>query len=253
MHPVLFHVGPFTLHTYGVFVAMAFLSAIGLALKEARRVGEDADQILDLCFYILIAAIAGSRILYVMIEWPTFVNDPVEIVRIWHGGLIFYGGFFGAVMTALLYVRKKGLPVWKTADIIAPSIAFGQFVGRLGCFSAGCCYGKPSSLAWAVTFTHSESLAPIGIALHPTQLYSSLNGLVIFGLLTGLKRVKRFQGQIFWTYVLLYSVTRSIIEFFRGDDRGILLGGMISISQFIGVITAAIAVAMIVVLTRRKR
>jgi phosphatidylglycerol:prolipoprotein diacylglycerol transferase len=253
MHPVLFHVGPFALHTYGVFVAMAFLSAIGLALKEARRVGEDADQILDLCFYILIAAIAGSRILYVMIEWPTFVNDPVEIVRIWHGGLIFYGGFFGAVMTALLYVRKKGLPVWKTADIIAPSIAFGQFVGRLGCFSAGCCYGKPSSLAWAVTFTHSESLAPIGIALHPTQLYSSLNGLVIFGLLTGLKRVKRFQGQIFWTYVLLYSVTRSIIEFFRGDDRGILLGGMVSISQFIGVITAAIAVAMIVVLTRRKQ
>ncbi|MBN1840990.1 MAG: prolipoprotein diacylglyceryl transferase [Deltaproteobacteria bacterium] len=253
MHPVLFHVGPFALHTYGVFVAMAFLSAIGLALKEARRVGEDADQILDLCFYILIAAIAGSRILYVMIEWPTFANDPVEIVRIWHGGLIFYGGFFGAVMTALLYVRKKGLPVWKTADIIAPSIAFGQFVGRLGCFSAGCCYGKPSSLAWAVTFTHPESLAPIGIALHPTQLYSSLNGLVIFGLLTGLTRVKRFQGQIFWTYVLLYSVTRSIIEFFRGDDRGILLGGMVSISQLIGVITAAIAVAMIIVLTRRKR
>ena len=252
MHPVLFHVGPFALHTYGVFVAMAFLSAIGLALKEARRVGEDADQILDLCFYILIAAIVGSRILYVVIEWPTFVNDPVEIVRIWHGGLIFYGGFFGAVVTALWYVRKKGLPVWKTADIIAPSIAFGQFVGRLGCFSAGCCYGKPSSLPWAVTFTHPESLAPIGIALHPTQLYSSLNGLVIFGLLTGLTRVKRFQGQIFWTYVLLYSVTRSIIEFFRGDDRGILLGGMVSISQFIGVITAAIAVAMIVVLTRRK-
>lgn len=253
MHPVLFHVGPFALHTYGVFVAMAFLSAIGLALKEARRVGENADQILDLCFYILIASIVGSRILYVVIEWPTFVNDPVEIVRIWHGGLIFYGGFLGAVMTALWYVRKKGLPVWKTADIIAPSIAFGQFVGRLGCFSAGCCYGKPSSLPWAVTFTHPESLAPIGVALHPTQLYSSLNGLVIFGLLTWLKRVKRFQGQIFWTYVLLYSVTRSIIEFFRGDDRGILLGGMISISQFIGVIAAAIAVAMIVVLTRRKQ
>ncbi|NVM56917.1 MAG: prolipoprotein diacylglyceryl transferase, partial [Desulfobacterales bacterium] len=192
MYPVLFRIGPFALHTYGVFVAMAFLSAIALALREARRLGEDADQILDLCFYVLIAAIVGSRILYVVINWPTFEQDPMEIVRIWHGGLVFYGGFIGALLTAWLYIRRKGLQLWKTADIMAPAIAFGQFVGRIGCFFAGCCYGRHFNLPWAITFTHPESLAPKGISLHPTQLYSSLNGLLIFALLMWLRRKKVF-------------------------------------------------------------
>ena len=162
MHPVLFHIGPFALHTYGVFVATAFLAAIGLALREARIVNEDADRILDLCFYVIIAAIVGSRILYVVINWPTFQEDPVEIIRIWHGGLVFYGGFIAALLTALWYIRTRGLSTWKTADILAPPIAFGQFVGRIGCFFAGCCYGKPCKLPWAVTFTNAESLAPKG-------------------------------------------------------------------------------------------
>ncbi len=138
MYPVLFRIGPFTLHTYGVFIAMAFLSAIALALREARREGEDANRILDLCFYVLVAAIVGSRILYVLINWATFRHDLFEIVRIWHGGLVFYGGFIGALVTALWYMKRKGLPLLRTADIMAPSIAFGLFVGRIGCFFAGC-------------------------------------------------------------------------------------------------------------------
>ncbi|MBW2020073.1 MAG: prolipoprotein diacylglyceryl transferase [Deltaproteobacteria bacterium] len=251
MYPVLFHVGPFTLHTYGIFIAMAFLSAIALALREARRVGEDANKILDLCFYVLIAAIVGSRILYVLINWSTFRHDPFEIVRIWHGGLVFYGGFIGALITALWYIRRKGLPILKTADIMAPSIAFGQFVGRIGCFFAGCCYGRNCDLPWAVTFTHPESLAPKGVPLHPTQLYSSLNGLLIFLVLKRLMRNKGFEGQIFWTYVFLYAVTRSILEHFRGDDRGMLFGGMLSSSQFIGLIMAVIAIVMMIILRRR--
>ncbi|MBW1740252.1 MAG: prolipoprotein diacylglyceryl transferase [Deltaproteobacteria bacterium] len=251
MYPVLFHVGPFTLHTYGIFIAMAFLSAIALALREARRVGEDANKILDLCFYVLIAAIVGSRILYVLINWSTFRHDPFEIVRIWHGGLVFYGGFIGALITALWYIRRKGLPILKTADIMAPSIAFGQFVGRIGCFFAGCCYGRNCDLPWAVTFTHPESLAPKGVPLHPTQLYSSLNGLLIFLVLKRLMRNKGFEGQIFWTYVFLYAVTRSILEHFRGDDRGMLFGSMLSSSQFIGLIMAVIAIVMMIILRRR--
>jgi phosphatidylglycerol:prolipoprotein diacylglycerol transferase len=248
MHPVLFRIGPLVVHTYGVFVAMAFLSALGLALREARMVGEDGNQVLDLCFYMLLAAIVGSRILYVLVDWPTFRQDPVEIIRIWHGGLVFYGGFIAAFVTALWFMRKRGLALWKTSDILAPPIAFGQFVGRIGCFFAGCCYGRACSLPWAVTFTHPESLAPKGIPLHPTQLYSSLNGLFMFVVLIGLRRVKAFEGQVFWAYVLLYGVTRSIIEFFRGDDRGVLIGGMVSTSQFIGVIMAAIAIGMMIVL-----
>ena len=252
MYPVLFRIGPFAVHTYGVFVAMAFLSAIALALREARRVGEDADHILDLCFYMLIAAIVGSRVLYVVIDWPTFQQDPVEIIRIWHGGLVFYGGFIAALLTAFWYTRKKGIPLWKTADILAPPVAFGQFVGRIGCFFAGCCYGRVCDLPWAVTFTDPESLAPKGIALHPTQLYSSLNALLVFVVLVLLRRIKSFEGQIFWMYVLLYGLSRSILEFFRGDERGTLVADMVSTSQLIGVIMAAMAIAMIIVLRPRN-
>ena len=231
---------------------MAFLSAIALALREARREGEDANKILDLCFYILVAAIVGSRILYVLVNWSDFRHDPFEIVRIWHGGLVFYGGFIGALIAVLWYIRRKGLPLLKTADIMAPSIAFGQFVGRIGCFFSGCCYGKTCDLPWAVIFTHAESLAPKGVPLHPTQLYSALNSLLIFLVLVGLKRHKGFEGQIFWAYVLLYAVTRSILEHFRGDERGMFIEGMLSTSQLIGLIMAVIAIAMMIILRRRK-
>ena len=231
---------------------MAFLSAIALALREARREGEDANKILDLCFYVLVAAIVGSRILYVLVNWSDFRHDPFEIVRIWHGGLVFYGGFIGALIAALWYIRRKGLPLLKTADIMAPSIAFGQFVGRIGCFFSGCCYGKTCDLPWAVIFTHAESLAPKGVPLHPTQLYSALNSLLIFLVLVGLKRIKGFEGQIFWAYVLLYAVTRSILEHFRGDERGMFIEGMLSTSQLIGLIMAVIAIAMMIILKQRK-
>jgi phosphatidylglycerol:prolipoprotein diacylglycerol transferase len=253
MYPVLFRIGPFALHTYGLFVAMAFLSAIALALRQARREGVDADKILDLCFYVLVAAIVGSRVLYVLVNWPTFMDDPFEIVRIWHGGLVFYGGFIGALITALWYIKRKGLPLLKTVDILAPSMAFGHFVGRIGCFFSGCCYGKTCDLPWAVVFTHAESLAPKGVPLHPVQLYSSLNSLFIFLVLVGLRRIKRFEGQIFWTYVLLYGVTRSILEHFRGDDRGTFLEGMLSTSQLIGLSMAVVAIVMIIILRRRNR
>jgi phosphatidylglycerol:prolipoprotein diacylglycerol transferase len=205
---------------------MAFLSAIALALREARRVGEDPNKILDLCFYVLVAAIVGSRILYVLVN--------------------------GAVVIALWYIKRHGLSLLKTFDIIAPSIAFGQFVGRIGCFFAGCCYGKTCDLPWAVTFTHPESLAPKGVPLHPTQVYSSLNGLLIFLVLVGLKRIKRFEGQIFWTYVLLSGVTRFILEYFRGDERGMFLQGMFSTSQLLGLIMVVIAIATIIILRRRS-
>jgi len=252
MYPVLFHIGPFALHTYGVFIAMAFLSAIALALREARRVGEDPNKILDLCFYLLVSAIVGSRLLYVLVNWSTFKDDPLEIIRIWHGGLIFYGGFIAALITGLWYVKRKGLPLLKSVDILAPSVAFGQFVGRIGCFFAGCCYGKTCDLPWAVTFTNLESLAPKGVPLHPSQLYSSLNALLIFFVLVALRRIKGFEGQIFFTYVFLYGVTRSVLEHFRGDDRGMFFGGMVSTSQLIGLIMAVIAIVIMIVLRRRN-
>ncbi len=253
MHPVLFKLGPLTIHTYGFFVAMGFVAGILLAKNEAKRLGEDQEKIMDLFFYILIAAIVGSRLFYVAINFKMFLSDPLEIFKIWNGGLVFYGGFIAALIIGLIYLKKNKMPLWKTADIAAPSLALGQFFGRLGCFSAGCCYGKACDLPWAVTFAHPDTLAPTGIPLHPTQLYHSLSNLTIFIILFFFRSRKKFDGQLFWLYMFLYGITRSFIEIFRGDFRGEVFFGIFSVSQVIGSITAIIAVVMMVLLGKLFR
>ncbi|MFH2013155.1 MAG: prolipoprotein diacylglyceryl transferase [Pseudomonadota bacterium] len=253
MYPVLFHIGNFKIHTYGFFIALGFLVGIVLALREARRVGEEPENILDLAFYGIIAAIVGSRLLYIILNHRYYIENPMEIVKIWNGGLVYYGGFLLALIVGIWYIRKKDLPLWKTVDILAPSVAIGEAIGRLGCFSAGCCYGKETVLPWAVTFSNPESLARLGIPLHPTQLYSSVNALFIFLILTVVKRFKKFDGLLIWLYVLLYSITRSIIEIFRGDVRGFIFGKILSTSQFIGIILVIISVLMLIYLWRRNK
>lgn len=250
MYPTLFHIGNFAVHTYGFFVATGFLLAISVAIREAKRVSEDPEKIIDLALYIIIAAIIGSRFLYVVINWRDFKDDPLEIIRLWNGGLVFYGGLIGASLVTIWYLRKHRLPVWKTADILAPSIALGQSIGRIGCFFAGCCYGKVCHYWWCITFTHPESLAPKGVPLHPVQLYATANAFLIYVVLTKLRRRKKFEGELFWLYILLYAITRSAIEFFRGDYRGTLFGGLLSTAQTIGIVMALVAIFMLVCLRR---
>lgn len=251
MYPVLFQFGHISLYTYGLFIALGFLTGIAIAKREARRVGIHPERITDLCFFILIAAIVGSRLFYVLTAPRAFLEDPLEIFRIWNGGLVFYGGFLAALATALLYMRRHRLPLWQTTDILAPGVAFGHFLGRIGCFFAGCCYGEICYLPWAITFHHSESLAPTGTPLHPTQLYSAANNLIIFAILWGLRKRKRFHGQIFWLYVFLYGITRSIIEVYRGDFRGHLILERFTISQTIGVLASLTALIMFIYFWRR--
>lgn len=251
MHPIFFRLDDLTIYTYGFLMAISFVVGILLARYEAGRLGEDQDEIINLSFYILIAAIAGSRLFYVATNPEAFLQYPLEILKIWKGGLVFYGGFITALIVGLIYLKKKGMPIWKTADIIAPSLALGYCIARLGCFAAGCCYGKPSDLLWAVTFTHPDTLAPIGISLHPTQLYSSITSLAIFGFLYLLRYRKRFDGQLFWIYVLLYGVSRLFIEIFRGDFRGVLIFEILSVSQTVGGIMAAVAIVMLILLGRQ--
>lgn len=253
MYPILLNLGKITIYTYGFFLAMGFLAGIFLAKHEAKRVGEDPDKILDLAFYILVAAIVGSRIFYVATNPKIYLAAPLEILKIWNGGLVFYGGFIAALATALIYMRLKDMAIWKTTDIMAPSLALGQSLGRLGCFFAGCCYGKACDLPWAVTFTHPDSLAPTGIPIHPTQLYSSLTNFLIFILLFFFRKKKSFDGQLFWVYVFLYGITRSIIEFFRNDFRGGLVFNTLSISQTTGCVMAILAVIMIAYLRGKPR
>ncbi len=240
------------LHTYGLMVAAGFLAALTYARFEAVRVGEDPDRVLDLCFYLLIAAIVGARLFFVFSNFRSYLENPVEIFRVWRGGLVFYGGFILAVIVGIVYVRRNRMPIWKTADILAPGIALGHFFGRMGCFFAGCCYGKACTLPWAVIFTHRESLAPLMTPLHPTQLYSAFANLMIFSILWIWRTRKRFDGQIFWVYVLLYAAARFTIEFYRGDDRGGYWLGGLSVSQIIAVFFFLVAAGMLFRLAKRK-
>jgi len=253
MHPVLIKIGPLTIHTYGVFIAAGFLLGLALAVRQAKKQLIAPEKIVDLGFYMLLAAIVGSRIFFVIINAGFYLKNPIAIFKVWEGGLVFYGGVIFAVPTAIWFIRKKGLDLWNTADVFSPSLAIGHAIGRLGCFSAGCCYGRPAQgLPWAITFSDPESLAQIGVPLHPTQLYEAGGEFVNFLILIALRRYQSFGGQLFWTYLLLYSVLRFIIEFFRGDEaRGFLLGN-ISVSQGISVLMFLTAIAGLIVLRQRR-
>jgi phosphatidylglycerol:prolipoprotein diacylglycerol transferase len=253
MHPVLIKIGPLTIHTYGVFIAAGFLLGLALAVKQAKKQDIPPDKIVDLCFYMLLAAIVGSRLFFVIINAGFYLKNPIEIFKIWEGGLVFYGGVILAVPIAIWFIKKKGLDLWTMADIFAPSLAIGHAIGRLGCLSAGCCHGKEAyDLPWAITFSDPECLAPIGIPLHPTQLYESGGEFINFFILIVLRRYQSFKGQLFWTYLLVYSVIRFAVEFFRGDEaRGFIIGS-ISVSQGISILMFLGAIIGLIVF-RKKR
>lgn len=245
MHPILFRIGPFTLHTYGLFVSAGVLLAIALAVKQARREGLDPQKMLDLGFYLLLASIIGSRLLYVFIFFGDYLLRPWAIFKLWEGGLVFYGGFALAVPVGIWYLRRHSLPLWKTADIWAAPLSLGHALGRMGCFAAGCCYGKPTGVPWAATFTDPRSLAIQGIPLHPVQVYEALSNFLLFLFLYFYGPRRRFEGQIFWLYALLYSLIRFTLEFFRGDARGFIIPSLLSLSQGFGILLAVASLMML--------
>ena len=264
MYPKLIDFGRLTLfgqtfqpilHTYGFLLAAGFLIALRLAATRAKKIGVETRMTMDLGLYILVAALVGAKLLLLIVDWSHYRHDPWSLLR---SGGIFYGGLVAAILTALWYLRKHRLPPWKMGDILAPSIALGHGIGRLGCFAAGCCYGKPTTSLLGVTFTndyaHQVVGVPLGIALHPTQLYEAGAEFAIAAFLMWLSTRKRFDGQIFWTYVALYSVTRFIIEIFRGDlGRGSVLSGALSTSQFIALIMFGVSILALFFLRKRPR
>lgn len=222
MYPVLLKYGPIHIFTYGFFLALAFLSAIYIGGREAERQGLNRSQFYDMCFYTVVGAIVGSRLLYVILEYPIFLAHPLKIFALWEGGLVFHGGVVGALIAAFWYMRRHALPWRQFLDSLALGMPIGQALGRVGCFMAGCCYGAPSNLPWAVTFTNPETLCPLRIPLHPSQLYEALLCLGVFGILYALRTRKRFQGQLVLTYFCLAGLVRFVTEFFRNpvDYRG---------------------------------
>lgn len=243
------------LHTYGFLLAAGFLIALKVAASRGRRFGVEANLIMDLGLYILVSALVGAKLLLLIVDWDHYRHDPLSLVR---SGGVFYGGLVAAVLTSIWFFRKHHLSTWVMCDILAPSVALGHAIGRLGCFSAGCCYGKPTTLPWGVTFTDPYAREIVGVPLntplHPTQLYESLVEFALFGFLIFLAGRKKFDGQIFWTYVACYSTARFIIEFFRGDlERGFVFGGALSTSQVIALILLAVSTFALVALRRVPR
>jgi len=196
-------------------------------------------------FWVVLSAIAGARLFHVLVYWRQYAADPSEILKIWNGGLVFYGGFLAAVAACLLFLRRHNIPFLPVADASSIGIVLGLAFGRIGCSMAGCCFGKPAKLPWAVTFSDPASLAPLHVPLHPTQIYESLSGFAIFGVLYATRDRFRTPGTRFWTMLILYGVARSFLEIFRDDPRGFL--GPFSESQVVSVVLIVYAVASLII------
>jgi phosphatidylglycerol---prolipoprotein diacylglyceryl transferase len=259
MYPELFHIGSFPINTYGVFLALAFLCAILITVKLATRDGLPREKIYDLCLWMLLSSLIGSKILMFFTE-PEYRDHPLQLLSLdfLRSGGVFYGGLIGAILTGYFLMRRYELPWWKTADACAPGIAIGNFFGRQGCFAAGCCWGKPTSLPWGVKFTelgHEITGVPTDIYLHPTQLYESFAMLIVFVFLLWLHKHRRFSGQVILFYALLYSVIRFGIEFLRDDPRGDVFGLTtltgLSTSQIISLIVGTGALVLLIVRWRK--
>ena len=255
MYPRLLELGPITVYSYGVLLASAYLLGLYMAVRRARAYGIDGDRVLDLGIYVIVSALVGAKLLLLIVDFDYFRQNPAELWTLVRSGGVFYGGLVVAFVVALWYVRRHRLPVWQTADAIAPGIALGHVVGRMGCLLAGCCYGRPTTLPWGVTFSDpfaaSNVGTPLHVALHPTQLYEAgAELLILIFLLATERRGRPFAGRTFWLYILFYGISRFSIEFFRGDPRGMLWG--LPTSQIISLVLAPLAVVMLVVLRRRR-
>jgi phosphatidylglycerol:prolipoprotein diacylglycerol transferase len=267
MYPELFRIGNFPINTYGVLLALALLFGIYISARVGARDGVPRERMYDLGLWMVLGAIVGSKILLLFTE-PDYRANPLHLFSLdfLRSGGVFYGGLLGAIITGYIGVRRYKLPWWKVADAGACGIPLGQAIGRLGCFSAGCCWGKPTSGWYGVHFTeagHEVTGVPTidatgaPLHLHPTQLYEAGATLLIFFFLLWLHKRKRFSGQVFLAYAMLYSVTRFIIEFYRDDPRGDIAGLTtltgLSSSQMISILLGVSALVLYFIRKRRAR
>jgi phosphatidylglycerol:prolipoprotein diacylglycerol transferase len=258
MHPRLLTTPFYTLRTFGVLLAAAYLTAYWWMMREGRRQHLNAEALGSLGVWAIVGAIVGARVLMVVRNFSDYVAAPAELLSpsLLVAAGDFYGGFIGALISSAIFFRRNPqLPFWPAADVCAPAIALGQAIGRIGCLMAGDDYGSPTQVPWAVTFTDPDAAtiggAPLGVPLHPVQLYESIVCLILFFVLVRLSRRKRFDGEVILAYTILYGVARFVLEFFRGDaDRGFIFGGLLSTSQFIAVIL--VPAAMVLWLLRRR-
>jgi phosphatidylglycerol:prolipoprotein diacylglycerol transferase len=246
MHPILFKVGPFAIHTYGVFVTLGFLLGLSSFLYADRKRNLEEGKMLSLSLGVVASGIVGARIFYVLDQFYWYFEHPQDILRIWQGGLVFYGGFLFSLITGLYLIRRYRLAFWEIADISAPALALGMSIGRIGCFFNGCCYGKPWK--WGLVFSPDSPAGTLfpNQPLFPTQLIASANLLVIFFILGVLRSRQNFTDRVFLWFLILYSVHRFLIEFIRADYPEILFH--LTVPQFISII---LGISSLVLMKRR--
>ena len=242
MFPQLFHIGRFFLPTYGVLVSLGVLIGLWVSVRNSRKQGINPDDAWNLGILVVLCGVVGAKILYIVNDWSTYRAHPSEIFSLstLQAGGVFSGGLIGALAAAVWYIRRHHMPALATCDAFAPGLALGHAIGRVGCFAAGCCYGKPTHHFWGVTFTNPVAYAlvgtPLNQALEPTQLFESAVELANFFILTWMFKRKKFDGQVFGAYLILYGVARYFLEFIRDDPgRGSVFGGMMTGTQLISI------------------
>lgn len=257
MYPFLFQIGPIPVPSYGVFAGIALIVAMLAARRVASIEGRDPQETMDTMFWSIMVGLVGARVLEAVINWERYFATPGGLRLLVFSTGVFVGGFVAAIAFGGYRFHRTGLPALQGLDILAPVAAIIEALGRWGCFFSGCCWGTPTDLPWAVTFPetaqHIHRGLP-GVPLHPTQLYFSLNGFVLLGIVIYVYAHKRFHGQVITVFTALYAVSRFLLEYVRGDaERGFVLGGLLSTSQLISIGLFFVGVAGYVALDRRHR
>lgn len=250
MHPIAFQFGETAIHSYGVMGALGFIVGCAVVLTRGRAEGLERERLADVIFWTSVSALVGARLLF-LLQNPSHAESLFDVVNLRKGGLVFYGSLIAGIPTASVLLLKYKLPFFKTWDILATALPLSHAFSRVGCLLAGCCYGLPTDVPWAITFHADQSAAPQDVPLHPTQLYEA-------GMLLGIAAIcnlyfsrRRADGQVTLLYLVLYAIGRSIVEEFRGDaDRGFLLGGLLTVSQGLSLVLATVAVVLFALVPR---
>ena len=248
MHPILFKIGPITIYTYGVMVALGIFFGSLILVKLSEREGIKREDVVDTAFWSIVAGFVGARLFFFLYN-PEYLKPWYRIFYIWEGGLVWYGGVVFGALTAIYFIKKRRIPVWKFADVIAIALSVGLGFGRIGCTMAGCCYGKVCHAPFAIVFTNPHSAAPLNVPLWPTEPVSSAANFLIALILYILYRRGKVPGEVFGFYLIFYGIFRFLIEFVRATPKEIL--GTFSNNQIISIIMVAAGIA--IVIYRRKR
>ena len=263
MLPTLLKIGPLTIHTYGLMMAVGVAMGLWFVYVQAKRHGLDAGRLLDACFYTIIVSLIGAKLVLFAGNISYYTTYPRELFSLARSGGVFQGGLAFGIIFAVLYFRKKKIPFWPAADIVGPALALGHGFGRIGCFSAGCCYGRECAGALGVTFksayAHNLTGIPLNTPLYPVQLFEAVLNFLNFGVLFLVLRKKRFDGQVFALYIINYSVIRFFTEYFRGDHsdqtyflRGATALSSLSLPQLFCILGLIVGVFFMIILRRRK-